>query len=661
LPTYLASRQVGNLPQGRLPGKMRIKRGPGTVDKQGRHADRQPGQEVPMTLPMSRRTALKALAAQAVLALPPAGPADARPAAPDADGKKTGAQALVDALLVEGVGCVFGIPGAQENELWDEMKSRGLPYLLVTHEFSAACMADGYARSTGRPGVLCVVPGPGVTNSLSGLGEALLDSVPVVAVVGDVARGDKYRPFQVHDLPQVGLLQQVTKGVFPVGHVAEIPAAVHQAFALAQSGEPGPTAVVVPYNLLIEKARVSALPPAGREVVFDEAAVECALRILSDRSLKVGIYAGLGCMDCGELVARAAELLQAPVATSVSGKGVLSECHPLAVGWGYGPQGTCTAEHAFKSVDLVLAVGVRYSEVSTAFYNIPPHKYQVQVDANPHNLGKVIKADVCVSADACLFFQRLLDHADQLRRPCDDSLPGRIAKWKAADCQEHARVYARCGVDPMAFLLALRRATCPDALVFVDVTMTEHWAAEAFTVCQPRTYFNPTDNQAMGWSIPAALGAQRAHPGRQVVTITGDGCFLMSAMEMSTAVREGLPVKFFILDDHAYHYMQVLQKQAYRRTTATILAGLDYAGLAQGLGLHYLEIACTADLEGCLQVALAHPGPILVRVVTDYGTRPCRWINAARARFTKELSTEQKVRFAARLGSRALDHHPQND
>jgi acetolactate synthase-1/2/3 large subunit len=611
---------------------------------------------------LTRRTVLKGLAAGALAALPAAGPAEAKPAEPDGDvsGKMTGAHALVEALQTEGVACVFGIPGAQENELWDEMKSCHLPYLLVTHEFSAACMADGYARSTGRPGVICVVPGPGVTHSLSGIGEALLDSVPMVCIVGDVARGDKYKPFQVHDLPQVGLLQQVTKGVFAVGAACEIPLAVRQAFALAISGEPGPTAVVVPYNLLIEKAKIHCPPPAGREVCFDEAAFLAAVRLLSDRSLRVGIYAGMGCMDCGDLVRQVAELLQAPVATSVSGKGVIDECHPLAVGWGYGPQGTHTAEHAFKHLDLVLAVGVRYSEVSTGFYSIPHQKYLIHVDANPRNLGAVVKADVCVAADAGVFFTHLLEHADDVRRPCNAKLAEHIHGWKADDLKEHVKVYARCGVDPMAFVLALRKATCPDALVFVDVTMTEHWAAEAFVVHQPRTYFNPTDNQAMGWSIPAAIGAQRVHGDRQVVTITGDGCLLMTAMEMSTAAREGLPVKFFILDDQAYHYMQALQKAAYRRTTATILAHLDYEALARALGLQYAEINGPYDLEAGIATALACAGPVLVRVKTDYGKRPCRWIDAARSRFTKELTTEQKAKFLARMGSRAL-HHPEND
>jgi acetolactate synthase I/II/III large subunit len=619
-----------------------------------------------MSEPISRRSVLKGAALGLAAAVTSPEMADAGHARPGwVSGCMTGAGALVEALLTEGVDWVFGIPGAQENELWDEFKVRHLAYVLATHEMSAAGMADGYARSTGRPGVLCVVPGPGVTNALTGIGEALLDSVPMVCIVGDVARGEKYRAFQVHDLPQVGLLKQVCKAVFPVQQACEIPGAVRQAFHVARSYEPGPTAVVVPYNLLIEAAKYHCPPPGPPEIPFDDAAFGCALNLLSQcgkggRPLRVGIYAGMGCMDSAELLVRAAELLQAPVATSVSGKGVINECHPLAVGWGYGPQGTRAAEAAFKTVELVLAIGVRYSEVSTAFYSIPPHRV-LHVDANAHNLGAVVKAEVCVHADSGVFLSRLLEHADQVRRPADPALLGLIKQTKALDAQENAKIYGTCAVDPLALVLALRRNTCPEALVFVDVSMTEHWAAEAFTVYQPRTYFNPTDNQSMGWSIPAAIGAQRAHPGRPTVVLTGDGCFLMSAVEISTAARECLPVKFFVLDDQAYHYMQTLQKQAYKRTTATVLARLDYAALAKGFGLNYLEILCNHDLDAGVQAALAHPGPVLVRVVTDYGNRPLRWLHATKQRFTAELSTEQKIRFLARLGARSLDPHPRND
>jgi acetolactate synthase-1/2/3 large subunit len=614
-----------------------------------------------MTQHLSRRSLLKVMAATGIAASTGTTTSPVEASAGCVSGLMTGARALVQTLLAEGTSCVFGIPGAQENELWDQMKSLHLPYLLVTHEASAACMADGAARATGHPGVLCVVPGPGITNALTGLGEALLDSVPVVCIAGDVARGKKYRPFQVHELPNAKLLEPVTKAVIQVCHVGQIPGAVRQAFQTAVDGEPGPVAVVVPYHLLIESYRFHCFPLAPAGVPFDEGAFLAALALLGERKRRIGIYAGLGCMDHAEALTKVAELLQAPVATSVSGKGAIDECHPLAVGWGYGPQGTHTAEHAFKHVDVVLAIGVKFSEVSTAFYSLPQHKHVIHVDACAGNLGRILKTEVCVHADAGVFLDKLLENSDQVGRPPDNALVANIRRWTMADAAEHAKVYARCGIDPVALLLALRRATCADALVFVDVTVVEHWAAEVFTTVQPRTYFNPVDNQSMGWSIPAALGAQRVMPGRQVVTVTGDGCLLMSAMELSTAAREGLPVKFFILDDQVYHYMQILQKQAYRRTTATVLAHLDYPSLAKGLGIAHVSIDCADDLEAKVRGILAMPGPVLVTIPVDSGKRPLRWISAVRSRFTRELSTEQKVRFAARLGARSLQVHPQND
>lgn len=579
-------------------------------------------------------------------------------------GKFTGARAVAEALLAEGTGVVFGIPGAQENELWDEFKARGVPYLLTTHEFAAACMADGYARATGRPGVLCVVPGPGVTNALTGLGEALLDSSPVVAVVGDVAGGEKYRPFQVHSLDTVGLLKPVCKFVLPVTDVRQIPGAVRQAFRLATAGEPGPVAVVIPFNLLIEVAHYSCPPPADVPLPFDDAAFERAVALLSDRRHRVGIYAGYGCMDSGDQLAAVAEVLQAPVATSVSGKGCVPDAHPLAVGWGYGPHASVVAERVFKGdplhplrtgVNCLLAVGVKFSEVSTGFYGNPRPKAVIHVDSNPHNLGKVMPADVCVHADAGLFLGRLLACADRLRRPTDVALQSRIRQLKLDQSQALCGIPpGRCGIDPLALVAALRRQLPADAVLVTDVTVSEHLAAEYYRVGRPRTFFNPVDNQSMGWSVPAAIGVQAACPGRVVATLTGDGCFLMSLQEMSTAAREGLPVKWFVLDDRAYHYMQMLQLPAYRRTTATHLASLDYRALAQGFGVAYQEIGPADDLDGSVANAVRFAGPVLVRVTTGYGDRKIRWVEAVRARFIDELSATQKARFLARIGARSV-------
>jgi acetolactate synthase-1/2/3 large subunit len=363
-------------------------------------------------------------------------------------------------------------------------------------------------------------------------------------------------------------------------------------------------------------------------------------------------------------LAAVAELLQAPVATSVSGKGVIPETHPLAVGWGFGPHASSVAEAVFvgekthplkTGVTTLLAIGVKFCEVSTGYYANPQPRHVVHVDANATNLGRVLRTDVCVHSDAGVFLGRLLACADQLRRPADRGLCERIRDLKTGCARDLAHVaQPKCGVDPLALIASLRRCLPEDALLFSDVTVSEHLAAEHYRVVQPRTYFNPVDNQAMGWSIPAAVGAQRVHHGRTVATLTGDGCALMSALEISTAARESLPVKFFVLDDQAYHYMQMLQKPAYLRTTATILARTDYRALAQAFGVAYTEISHHAELDPKVRGAVGHPGPVLVRVVTDYGKRKIRWVEAVRDRYTKELTPAQKARFLARIGSRAV-------
>jgi acetolactate synthase-1/2/3 large subunit len=324
-------------------------------------------------------------------------------------------------------------------------------------------MADGYARATGRPGVLAVVPGPGVTNSLSGMGEALVDSVPLVAIVGDIAQGEKFRPFQVHCLDQVALLKPVTKGVFHVEHVSQIAAAIRDAFALAMSGEPGPVAVVIPYTMLVDSHDYNTRLGEAPGVPFDDKAFFEAIKMLALTRHKVGIYAGQGCLDYSEMLIKLAETLQAPVATSVSGKGCFPECHPLSVGWGYGSHATGASEKIFSplnptaGIDLLLAIGVRFSEVSTGYYNMPKIPHVIHVDANACNLGKVVKSDVCVHADAGVFLSKCLDFCAALKRDFDGKLHDKIKSAKEDDQRRYNKIESLHGADPMQFILKLRR------------------------------------------------------------------------------------------------------------------------------------------------------------------------------------------------------------
>ena len=624
-----------------------------------------------MTLPLNRREmlgALGAVGAATAAAMTPANPARGdhvelgrfvRRAG--VHGKMTGAQAVAASLACEGVPCLFGVPGAQNNELWDALKARGVPYMLVATECSASVMADAASRATGSIAAFAVVPGPGLTNAMTGIGEALYDSVPIVGIITDIDRSPHAPIGQVHGLANAAIVRPVVKAAIEVRHQAEIPGAIFQAFRVAAAGEPGPTVVVIPFPLFQQVWDYDHPAPPPYPVPFDEAAYGRALAHLGDRRRKVGIYAGLGCVDAGPSLAAVAELLQAPVATSVSGKGCIPDAHPLAVGWGYGKQGTRAAEAAFKDVDLVLAIGVRYSEVTTANYSIPQPGTLIHVDINPRNLGRNVPAHVCVHADARVFLDRLLADGAAIRRAPCPGLWQDIRTWRQVDRCEALTVRIQPCVDPMFLLAQLRDVLGPDELVFVDVTASTHWASEAIDAQGPRRYFTPADNQSMGWAIPAALGAQRVRPDRRVACITGDGCFLMSAIEMSSAARAGLPVKFFVLDDGAYHYMQMLQEPVYRRTTATAIARIDYAAFAQSLGLTFNQIASNADVLPGLHRAIATPGPVLTQVIISYDGREMRWLNALRSQYIKKLPNDQKVRMAARIGVRTLSREPDSD
>ena len=343
-------------------------------------------------------------------------------------------------------------------------KDKGLPYLLVTHEFSAACMADGYARSTGRPGVLCVVPGPGVTNSLTGLGEALLDSSPVVAIVGDVGDGEKARPFQVHALNQVELLKPVCKCVYPVQTVAQIPgggpAGVRR--GAERRARPGRgRGAVQPVHRGARLPRARRLRCPVRRSTMPRSSVPSAFWATRKRgSASTPASAAWTIRTNSTAVA---ELLQAPVATSVSGKGAIRESHPLAVGWGFGPHASEVAEKVFAGDRMhPLQVRRRHAagdrrEVQRGLDRLlrqPAAEARHPRRREPGQPRPVLRTDVCVHADAGVFLGRLLACGDQLRRAAGQCplCPHPRAEGRLRRRNWPTFRQPKCGVDPLALV-----------------------------------------------------------------------------------------------------------------------------------------------------------------------------------------------------------------
>ena len=317
------------------------------------------------------------------------------------------------------------------------MKAHGVPYLLVTNEASASVMADAAARATGEVGVFGVVPGPGLTNAMTGIGEALLDSVPIVGIVTDVDRApgspDRPGPRPAQRGPAPAGLQGGVRGPPPGPDPRRDPPGLparplRASPARSAWSSRSPSA---PRSGTTTSRRPRLPAPVRRGGLSAGPSACCRTGRRGSASTP-----GMGCVDAGPSLAAVAEMLQAPVATSVSGKGCIPDAHPLAVGWGYGTQGTRAAERTFKDVDLVLAVGVRYSEVSTANYAIPEHHRLIHVDANPHILGRNVPASVKVYADARLFLDRLL--ADAQADP-----PARRARRSGPQIRQRPRARPR--------------------------------------------------------------------------------------------------------------------------------------------------------------------------------------------------------------------------
>lgn len=533
-----------------------------------------------------------------------------------------GAQVIIRTLEGLGVECTFGMPGSQNLELFDALSDSKIRNILVTNELFAAFMADGYGRATGKTGVCLTIPGPGITNMITGLAEANADSSAMVVIVPGFGKPDK--AFNVHQIRQAELLRPIVKEVFTISDAASIQKEICRAFELAQSQEPGPVVLEIDKNLFNRPAefRRDYGPRRQQECrARDTAKINKLARMLIEAG-QCGIYAGAGALSASEEIKQLAELLSAPVATTVSGRGAIPEDRPLSLGFGFGPSGSRIAEEVFKQCDLVLALGCKFSQMATGNWGMNIKGRLIQINTDRQVFNKNYPAELTLCQDVKTALKEILALIEGNKRPGNNRLMKKIAAYKLKARDISRRPAGKGAVLPSKFFYRLRGMLDRNAILATDCGNHQLWALSEFAVFSPRTFITPADYQAMGFGIPAAIGAKIGSPDKQVVCVCGDGGFLISGLEILTALREKLNLVIVIFNDGALGLIKQLQERIYRRSSSVDLVPPDYRKFAESLGCQYLRISADGQLAGSLRQALLNKKIVLVDVKTEYRQLP---------------------------------------
>ena len=572
--------------------------------------------------------------------------------------KMTGGDIVVRALEDEGVAFTFGIPGTHNIELYDSLaRSPSVRPVLVTDEQSASFMADGVARASGQLAAVNVVPGAGLTHALSGIAEAYLDGIPMLVLACGIRR-DTERAFQLHDVDQLAIARPVTKVQLRAENGSEIYATVRRACQIARRAPAGPVLIEIPAEHYIFRhdtdLELPDLKPAraptrqGEQVEQTRQWIEASRRPL--------LYLGLGAIEARADLVALAERLNAPVATTISGKGVFDETHPLWLWCGFGAAAPSFVRKIAASCDLTLAIGCRFSEVSTGSYGMQPPGKLIHVDIDPSVLGKNYSADLPIVSDAASFVAALLPHLtarsvdEPLRRDIRSGHEEVRQGWTTAAPDNSEGVY------PPHLLKTVQQLVGNDAIYTTDSGNGTFLAMECLRLPHPRSFLAPVDYSCMGYAVPAALGAALACPDRQVISLAGDGAFLMTGLELLTARQLSLPVMVLVLRDRELAQIAQFQQIALGQKTCSEVPDYDLAAICRGVGVEYLALRHNADAETILKHALTLTGsgrPVVVEVAIDYSqktyfTRGVVLTNLGR------LPWPDRIRFVLRALGRKL-------
>jgi acetolactate synthase I/II/III large subunit len=533
--------------------------------------------------------------------------------------KISGAEAVAFVLKKLGVSHIWGIPGSKTLSVYNAIKNRGINSVLVTNELSASFMADGFYRASGKPGVCITIPGPGLTNMLTGIAEAYLDSSAMLILT--IHPKKKNHNFYIHEIPQLEMIRPVVKKIVEISSVDHMNE-LFEAYQCSCSNEPGPVVVEIGSNVMDQAIEESKLVPETLPAPMNIKEEDVAKIVQSiNGARQVGLYAGRGCMGAGRELLEMSKILSAPIATTISGRGVVPEDYELSAGHGFGLSGCPAAYRIFKNCDLIIAIGVKFSEMATGGWGLK-FKHMIHIDAAKDNLDKNYSSLFSVQADAQNALEELNKSLRDEKRPVNVKVIEEIKKYKTEHTTKISKRKSSDSLHPAGFLQELRGCLPRDAILATDVGYHQLWSISDFEVLEPQTYLTPTDYQAMGFGIGAAIGAAAARPDKKVVCICGDGGFLISGFELLTAVRERINLSVFIFNDGALGLIKGLQEKIYNQNVSVDLNNPDYQKLASSFGVQYFKISDQTHLKEELENILEHKGVNLIECKMVYDEFP---------------------------------------
>ncbi len=550
-----------------------------------------------------------------------------------------GSNILLECLRQEGADVLFGYPGGVVLPFYDKLlDAQHLLHVLVRHEENACFAADGFARASGRVGVCMATSGPGATNLVTGLTNATMDSIPVVALTGQVSTnliGND--AFQEADT--VGITRPCTKHNYLVKDLKELPRVIKEAFYIARTGRPGPVLVDVPKNIFLGEAEfyypdTVNLPGYKPTTEGHDGQIKKAVEVIWDAQRPV-IYAGGGVISssAAPLLRELAELLEIPVGLTLMGLGALPGDHALFNGM-LGMHGTFSANRSMVETDLMIAVGVRFDDRVTGKLDaFAKHARIIHIDIDPAEIGKNVKVDVPIVGDVGRVLEKLNKRVAQTRHTPQGGQKREAERraWleKVRDWQQkHPLAYQDSAgeVMPQRLCQEISRAVGGEAIITTDVGQHQMWGAQWIKLRHPRTWLTSGGLGAMGYGLPAAIGAQFARPDKTVLALVGDGGFQMSLPELATLVSYKLPVKCIIMNNLYLGMVRQWQDLFYKGRYSAVEFDVfpDARKLGEAYGFRGMVVSDPAELREALQQTLAEPGPVLldVRVAREENVYP---------------------------------------